>query len=29
MLDELFELRALNGDPSFHVPAGSPEESSE
>jgi glutamyl-tRNA reductase len=29
MLDELFDLGALNGDPSFHVPAGSPEEPTE
>jgi glutamyl-tRNA reductase len=29
MLDELFELRALNGDPSFHLPAAVPEEPAE
>ncbi|MDQ6943519.1 MAG: NAD(P)-binding domain-containing protein, partial [Candidatus Eremiobacteraeota bacterium] len=29
MLDELFELRSLNGDATFHVPAATPEESTE
>ena len=29
MLDELFELRSLNGDPSFHLPAATPEEATE
>ena len=29
IIDELFELRALTGDPSFPLPAAIPEESTE